>query len=395
MMRAVVSRMNVSPPHLRPPDAGRAARARTATLLISTALVTITLTVSCPGIGLAGQARRDRGGAELYQDACVACHGPDGRGAARDRVGFDTSLPDFSDCRFATPEPDADWIAVIHRGGPARAFDRRMPAFGDALADDEIARIVEHLRGFCRDTSWPRGELNLPRALFTEKAFPENEAVMTTSLAASGDGAIDHALVYEQRFGARNQLEVALPFSAIRHAGDWTGGFGDLSIAGKRVLAHSLERGAILSVSTELIVPTGEDRIGGGVTRIEPFVAFGQLLPADRFIQAQAGIELSTHRARAPHEAFWRVAFGQSFSQQRFGRTWSPALEILGARELESGQPIAWDVVPQMQVTLSRRQHIAFSGGVRLPVNQRESRHPQIVMYLLWDWADGGLRSGW
>src|SRR5687767_11975192 len=68
-------------------------------------------------------------GRRLYRAACAACHGPDGRGQPRATVGFDTPLPDFTDCAFATPEPDVDWIAITHRGGPARAFDRRMPAF--------------------------------------------------------------------------------------------------------------------------------------------------------------------------------------------------------------------------------------------------------------------------
>jgi hypothetical protein len=44
------------------------------------------------------------------------------------------------------------------------------------------------VRTFCASDAWPRGELNLPRALVTEKAFPEDEAVLTTSVATSGPG---------------------------------------------------------------------------------------------------------------------------------------------------------------------------------------------------------------
>ena len=60
-------------------------------------------------------------------------------------------LPDFTDCGYQTREPDADWIAIAHGGGPVRAFDRRMPAFGDALSEAQLAAIVHHLRSFCRD----------------------------------------------------------------------------------------------------------------------------------------------------------------------------------------------------------------------------------------------------
>jgi mono/diheme cytochrome c family protein len=119
---------------------------------------------------------RERTGAELYQAACAACHGRDGRGAPQSLVGLDIPLPDFTDCAFGTPEPDSDWMAVSHDGGPARAFDRRMPAFGGALSVEELQRAIDHVRTFCTSKAWPRGELNLPRALVTEKAFPENDS---------------------------------------------------------------------------------------------------------------------------------------------------------------------------------------------------------------------------
>ena len=77
-------------------------------------------------------------GEQLYQTACAACHGSDGKGQPRSVVGFDTPLPDFTDCAFSTPEADLDWWSVVHRGGRVRALDRRMPAFGDALSEPEI-----------------------------------------------------------------------------------------------------------------------------------------------------------------------------------------------------------------------------------------------------------------
>ena len=70
-------------------------------------------------------------------------------------------------------------------------------------------------------------------------------------------------------------------------------------------------------------------------------------------------------------------------------------VELLAARELEKGRVVEWDIVPEMQVTLSKRQHIRVNGGFRLPVNERHTRSRQILVYLLWDWADGGFLSGW
>jgi hypothetical protein len=345
-----------------------------------------------------GAGRHSSEGERLYGSACAACHGPDGRGAPPSAVGFHIPLPDFTDCGFASREPDDDWLAVSHDGGPARAFDRMMPAFGQAMTEDELRLVLGHVRGFCASRAWPRGELNLPRALVTEKAYPEDEAVLTTRIAAEGPGAVVNELLYERRIGPRNQVEVALPFDARRGAaGEWTSGFGDLAVAFKRAVAHSLEGGRIFSVAGEVILPTGsqERGLGAGTTVFEPFVAFGQILPRDGFLQAQVGLELPADSAKAGREVFWRLAAGRSFTTGRFGRAWSPMIELLAARELGSGHTTDWDVLPQVQVTLSTRQHLMANVGVRLPLTDSGPRRTQVLVYLLWDWFDGGLFEGW
>lgn len=335
-------------------------------------------------------------GADLYQWACAACHGPDGRGAPRSVVGFDTPLPDFSECSFTTSEPDVDWTAVIHLGGTARALDRRMPAFGEALSDDEIERIVDHLRGFCTDPAWPPADLNLPRPLVTEKAFPENEAFVTTAVIPDMD-SIQTRFVYEHRLGARSQYEVVVPFNLQYVSGRWNRGLGDIALGFKHVVFDSLGRGAILSAGSEVTFPTGKEAEGLGrrLTVFEPFGTFGQILSHDAFLHLQAGFEFPLNVDTADNEFYWRAAVGKTFTRGRWGRTWSPMVEVLGARELASDEPAQWALLPEIQVTLSRRQHVMVNGGVRFPLNAPAGRSPTVIMYLLWDWFDGGLFSGW
>jgi mono/diheme cytochrome c family protein len=339
-----------------------------------------------------GPAPAARDGVALYAEACAACHGADGRGASREVVGFDTPLPDFTDCSFSTPETTVDWFAIVHQGGPVRAFDRRMPAFSPALTDADIELTVAHAQSFCSAVDWPRGELNLPRALVTEKAYPENEALLTWRFDRE---RVSQQVLYERRVGPRSQFEIAIPVDARASVNGWRYGLGDTAVAVKHVLAHSLDAGGILSVAAEVILPTGKETegLGKGFTVVEPFVAVGQLLPHDGFVQAQAGVEFPT-RSSANNEAFWRVAIGRTYVERRFGRSWSPAIELIGAREFEFGAPTLWDVVPQVQVSLSRRQHILLSAGVQLPVNARR-RSTQVLGYVLWDWFDGGLFDGW
>lgn len=328
-------------------------------------------------------------GQALYTAACATCHGAGGRGAAPSTVAFEDPLPDFSDCGFATREPDADWLAVVHDGGPARAFGRMMPAFGSALSLEQMQDILTHIRTFCTDAGWPRGELNFPRPMLTEKAFPEDEAVLTTAIDSRGDAPVSSRFVYERRLGARNQVEAIIPFT--------TDGIGDVALGVKRAVFHSLARGAIFSVAGEVVLPTGDEAAGlsKGTVVFEPFVSFGQALPRDGFLQAQAGAELPANRDRAEPEAFWRVALGRSFSQEQWGRSWSPMIELVAVRELTGGDPTIWDVVPQMQVSLSTRQHVLVSAGLRMPVNRRANRHSQLLLYVLWDWFDGPLLGGW
>ena len=345
------------------------------------------------GYAVAAAPQEVRGGRELYLSACAACHGANGRGMPASTVGFETPLPDFTDCSFATPEADADWTAIAHAGGPVRAFDRRMPSFGEALTLAELQRILDHIRTFCSDPRWPRGELNLPRALVTEKAFPENETVVTTEIDGNGAGAVNE-LLYEQRIGARAQFEISVPFVAHDTAAGWRSGLGDVAVAIKRVLTHNLEAGRILSVTAEAALPTGSeaDGLGSGSTVFEPFFTFGQILAADAFVQAQAGMEIATNGEK---EAFWRVAVGKTLVQGSFGRAWSPIVELLAARDMEPDERVQWDVLPQMQVSLSKRQHILVNAGVRIPVSDREGRGTQVLTYFLWDWFDGGLLDGW
>jgi len=339
-----------------------------------------------------------RRGERVFREACRTCHSATGTGSPQALVGFDIPLPDFTDCNFATREAHGDWVAVVHQGGPARGFSRLMPAFGVALTDEEIDQVLAYIRTFCPDPNWPRGELNLPRALFTEKAYPEDELVATTGFSLERPAAVALEIVYERRFGARNQFELSVPLEA-RHRQDdrWTGGFGDIALGLKRDLYHSNTKGTIFSGAVELILPTGDedDAVGSGTTIFEPFVSFGQILPADGFVQLQAGAGFPFNTDRANEEGFWRGVLGKTFSQHRFGRSWTPMVEVLGSREFASGQKTLWDVVPQMQVSLSTRQHVLGNVGFRIPINETGARQTQLLFYILWDYFDGPFLAGW
>jgi cbb3-type cytochrome c oxidase subunit III len=346
-------------------------------------------------MAIAGQTpETGRTGRQVYESICITCHGPDGRGGVNQAIEKIVKLPDFSDCGFANREPDRGFLAVAHNGGPARGFSPIMAPWGGAFSEHELALAVSHIRTLCTDQRWPRGELNLPRPLVTAKAFPEDEAVVST---AAQSGSSVTKVIYERRFGPLNQVEVILPITSEAGTDNRRAtGVGDIALEYKRTLAHSLARGNIVSVTAEVVLPTGSEArgLGGGTAVFEPFLTFGQRLPGNSFLQAQAGLGIPV-KSGHDNEGFWRVAVGRTFEQNRFGRLWTPMLEFLAARPLVSEAAIEWDLLPGVQVTLNTRQHVRLAGGVRLPVTETSQRRKSVIVYLLWDWYEGGFFQGW
>jgi mono/diheme cytochrome c family protein len=341
-----------------------------------------------------------KNGERIYKGGCIACHGVDGKGAPETSTEFKRpdTFPDFTQCDQTTPEPNSAWKAVIVHGGQSRAFSQIMPAFDQLLKDNEINDVIAYMRKFCTNKHWARGELNLPRALVTEKAFPEDEVVISTAVNASGAPGFTTDIIHEQRFGVHNQVEIDVPVNAQDQNHSWNGGLGDVTFAVKREMFSSLRTGSILSLQAGILPPTGSSRrgFGSGTTTFEPFAAFDQLFPTNTFIQFQAGADLRRHTDVTPHSLFWRTALGQSFAGDHgLARLWSPMVEFLADRDLQDGAKTNWDVLPEMQVTISRRQHVRFAIGVSSPITNRQGRTPQLLMYVLWDWADGKLWEGW
>jgi mono/diheme cytochrome c family protein len=352
-----------------------------------------------------------RGAREIYQGACAGCHGQNGEGAPQSIAGFvrPDSFPHFDKCNESTPEYTRDYRAAIRDGGPARGFSQIMPSFSGVLTSQQMDELVAYLRSLCTEEHWPVGELNVPRALKTEKAFAESETVLTTSINSRGTPGISNELVYEHRLGKRDQFEAAIPFSWMQQGGGGLhGGLGDVVLGIKHVLFANLNAGgskplydatgSILSVQGEVSLATGNaaQGFGSGTTSFGVFAAYDQLLPQQAFIQIQAGTQLPVHTDYTARSVYLRTAFGKSFHQgMGLGRQWTPMVEFVANRDLVSGARTDWDVVPEFQVTLSPRQHVRVALGYDVPLNDTAGRSTQVMLYLLWDWFDGGLVEGW
>ena len=344
-------------------------------------------------------ARGLTSGEAIYNGGCAGCHGPRGAGAAQSMIGFKkpSTYPDFTNCAGTTPELDVDWKATITEGGHGRGFSPIMPSFADELTPEQIDAAIQYLRGQCHDKRWARGELNLPRPLRTEKAFPESETTLTMGATTHHSPDWNGELVYEQQLAARDQLEVAIPVSSIYGpSGGRATGVGDAVFGWKHVLFAS--HNTIVSGQGEIVLPTGNSdrRLGTGVTTFGFFAAAGQMLPNNSFVQVQVGTDQPTSTDISPRTFYWRVATGRSWREENsLGRLWSPMVEVVSDREFARGARTNIDLVPQFQITLNRRQHIRVDVGLQVPATNTAGRSKQLVFYLLWDWFDGGFLEGW
>jgi mono/diheme cytochrome c family protein len=201
-------------------------------------VITAAFVLMLPALTLAAieDAGHPQTGAELYMKACANCHGADGRGAPPSQLAFAEQVPDFTDCDFAMREPSADWVGIAFEGGPTRGFSEMMPAFGEVLTEAELELVIAYVKDFCQDKRWPSGDLNLPRAIYTEKAFVEDEAVFSVAVPTEGD-KVSNKVIYEQRIGPKSQFELIVPLGWAEkpevetgESDGWTSAVGDIAV---------------------------------------------------------------------------------------------------------------------------------------------------------------------
>jgi cytochrome c5 len=329
-------------------------------------------------------------GREVYETACLLCHGRDGGG----NPDWESKVRPvaFSDCG-TTAEASEQWHTIVKKGGPARGLSSVMPSFGEAYNDEEITAVVAYIRTFCaRADAYPPGDLNFRRPLATGKAFPEAEVVLRASHRPQrGQRETETELQYENRLGARFQYELVLPLRAQASGGQGRG-LGDVEVEGKQVLHFNLDRQEILSAGLGLALPTGSERKGlsEGTVVFAPFVAYGKGWRRT-FLQGKVEAELPGDRDKADRQVLYALALSRALGPPRIA--WTPAVELTGTWNSRTRKN-DYAVWAELSKPLNRLGHVIASLGVQVPLRPAGEKY-RIEAFVLWDFGDGPLWVGW
>jgi mono/diheme cytochrome c family protein len=98
---------------------------------------------------MAATAQTDpRPGQEIFEQMCAGCHGTYGNGQEGTKSGFVPRIGTLANKEYMASVPDDYLVLIIKKGGAYMGKIAAMPAWEKRLSDDDIRRIVAHIRTF-------------------------------------------------------------------------------------------------------------------------------------------------------------------------------------------------------------------------------------------------------
>ena len=129
--------LTIASPSSRTEVAGR--------LTISLALAVLFWSLSVPSWLLAAEKAT-----VLFQELCSVCHGVGGKGDGPSAQGLEPKPADFTNCKVMAKDSDEVLLKIIKGGGQSVGRSTVMPAWGDALSEQQIGELVKFIRGLCK-----------------------------------------------------------------------------------------------------------------------------------------------------------------------------------------------------------------------------------------------------
>jgi cytochrome c553 len=329
--------------------------------------------------------------ATLYARACAACHGADGSGLAPEHPNYSNFKPppaDFTEPLFNSREPAADWFIVVKYGGERIGLSQQMPAYGQALSDQQIEELVHYLKTLADAERYPPGDLNFLRPVATIKAFPEDEGLIINRYESGKKQEPDllrTTLYYARRFGARYQGEVKL--SHLNAEGE-SGELEELELGFKWAVKDNLAKMSLFTLGIEAAFPIEDDDASD---ELIPYFSWAKGVSDAITFQGGLKIQLPVDAA-GEGEALLSGIF--HWMPSPWPRSVSPALELTLTEPFSSNGNTEATAIPQLYFGLSKGGHVALALGVEAPLTDIDYDY-RIHTFLLWDIADGPFWAGW
>jgi len=337
------------------------------------------LSLSSPAI--AQEAQMPKTVPEMWNAWCSRCHGKDGTGNVAEPTVTVRPM-DFTNCKLATSEGDPDWEAVISKGGPVVGLSSQMPAFGDFLTAAQVSEFVGFVKKFCTERGWPSGNLNLPRPMFAEKAFLEDEFILAPVASHRQDEPKEYELaaIFEKRLGKRAQLEAVLPIGSLDAGSGRNSGIGDIELGLKYALNPTTSN-HLLTAGMDFVLPTGSEEkgLGGGLFGFEPYLATASVIGSQSYLQTQIKLELPSENTWQDQVTVYNIYFGHD--AKLLPSTFTYGVELNGEND-----ELAF--TPQIRKGLSKSGALSGAFGVRIPINKRDEQGVKWVGYLLWEYLE-------
>jgi cytochrome c oxidase cbb3-type subunit 3 len=110
-------------------------------------IITTLLTI----LPVAAMAQSDpRTGKEIFEQMCAGCHGTRGDGGDGHAGGFSPVITTLANKEYMSQVPDDYLVLIIKKGGAYMGKIATMPAWEKRLSDDDIRRVVAHIRTFAK-----------------------------------------------------------------------------------------------------------------------------------------------------------------------------------------------------------------------------------------------------
>lgn len=110
----------------------------------------VLLAVLCLTLGAAVSSAETKGdaakGKVSFENTCVACHGPEGKGDGVAAAALDPKPKDLSDAKLLSTQTDDFLYKVISEGGASVGLSPMMAAWGGVLSEQDIWNVVAYIR---------------------------------------------------------------------------------------------------------------------------------------------------------------------------------------------------------------------------------------------------------